>query len=65
MYSKEDLIKQSEIIKTIEERAEKRYADLIGGLNDTKIIEIIDPIRKDEQKHQRIMQEIIDILEKK
>lgn len=61
MFTKKDFFKQAQAIKILEEQAEKRYADLISELSDAKIIETLTPIKEDEKKHQRIIQQIIDI----
>lgn len=63
-FSKE-FLKQSQTIEVLEKGAEDIYDGILKGLNDAEIIEIIEPIRKDEQKHQRIMREIIDIISEK
>lgn len=62
MFTKKEFLKQAQAIKILEERAEKRYADLINELSDAEIIKILNPIKEDEQKHQRIIQDIIDII---
>jgi len=63
MDSRNLLIKQFRSYKIIEKSAEDRYSALIDKLIDKNIIKVLEKIKKDEQKHQKICEQIIIIIE--
>ena len=58
------LKQQTEVYADAEKKAEEMYEALIGGVKDNKIIDVLDHIRVDEIKHQKIVKQIQEILDK-
>ncbi|MBN2016251.1 hypothetical protein JW766_05480 [Candidatus Dojkabacteria bacterium] len=62
-FDEEFLLKQANVYKGLEEEAEMMYKEIISKIKDKEIIDILDKIRRDEVRHQKVVSEIIGILE--
>lgn len=60
--SKETLLNSFEELKNMETRAAKLYESILPDVSDPKDKLILNGIIKDEYHHEKIVQEIIDLL---
>jgi rubrerythrin len=62
--SREELIKRLEDLRAVEIGARKGYIEDMGNFTDKEIVEIVGKIKKDEDKHIGLLDELIKMLQK-
>lgn len=64
LNTKKQLLDGVKDLFAVETLARKSYENDILDFNDSKLVNVIDKIKKDEDRHIRMLKELIKLLEK-